>query len=78
MRKDDFMKLEYLDEIFPNVPTKEKEKLKTDQSEKNIHNSEPNSETVRAIEEAYKILNGEIQTKAYKTFEEMWSDICGS
>lgn len=64
------MKIEYVNEIYP---TKKKEK-----ATKTIYNSDPNKETIAAIEEAQKIANGEISVKSYKTFDEMWSDICGT
>ena len=38
----------------------------------------PNQETLDAMEEARDIASGKIKTKTYKTFDDMWSDICGT
>ena len=38
----------------------------------------PNQETIDAIEENERIKSGEIEGKKYSSFEEMWSDICGT
>ena len=64
------MKLEYLDPVSPP-----KNKIA---DKKTIYDSEPNEETVKAIEDAFKIAKGEMSVKSYKSFEEMWSDICGT
>ena len=38
----------------------------------------PNQETLDAMKEARDIASGKIKTKTYKTFDDMWSDICGT
>lgn len=38
----------------------------------------PNQETIDAMEEAEAIASGKIETRSYKTFDDMWSDICGT
>ena len=70
------MKLEFLDEITARETEKEKKSSKKHIN--SYYDSEPNQETINAIEDAFKIANGEISVKGYKTFEEMWSDICGT
>lgn len=37
-----------------------------------------NQETLDAMKEAEDIASGKIKTKTYKTFDDMWSDICGT
>ena len=36
----------------------------------------PNQETLDVMEEAEAIASGKIETRSYKTFNDMWSDIC--
>lgn len=38
----------------------------------------PNKETLDAMKEARDIASGKIKTEIYKTFDDMWSDICGT
>lgn len=38
----------------------------------------PNQETLDAMKEARDIAYGKIKTKTYKTFDDIWSDICGT
>lgn len=37
-----------------------------------------NRETLDAMKEAMDIASEKIKTKTYKTFDNMWSDICGT
>ena len=53
------------EEAFPKVPEKDKEFV-------------PNKETIDAMIEGEQIATNEITTKSYKTFDDMWSDICGN
>lgn len=36
----------------------------------------PNQETLDAMEEAEAIASGKIEIRSYKTFDDMWSDMC--
>lgn len=63
------MKIKNLSEII-------KEKEKTKISEKDIYIT--SDETIEAINEAFDISKGVTFGSVYHSFEEMWSDICGT
>lgn len=69
------MKIEYIGETAPALP-KKKETTK----KKETYGLEfiPNQETLDALDEVEAMSRGEIDSKVYHSFEEMWSDICGT
>ena len=70
------MKLEYLGEVTPAATKKKERKIK----KKETYGLEfvPNQETLDALDEVEAMSRGEIDSKVYHSFEEMWSDICGT
>ena len=69
------MKIKYIGETAPALP-KKKETTK----KKETYGLEfvPNQETLDALDEVEAMSRGEIDSKVYHSFEEMWSDICGA
>lgn len=73
------MKIQYLDEFTSKEVEKEKTK-KVSKKNRETYGLEfvPNLETLDALDEVEAMSNGEVFGTVYRSFEEMWSDICGT
>lgn len=73
------MKIQYLDEFTSKEVEKDKPK-KIPKKDRETYGLEfvPNQETLDALDEGNAIARGEKSGTIYHSFEEMWSDICGT
>lgn len=73
------MKIQYLDEFTSKEVEKEKTK-KVSKMSRETYGLEfvPNQETLDALDEVEAMSKGEVSGTVYHSFEEMWSDICGT
>ena len=71
------MKIRNLDEITATAGV-EKNKIKNKSEETSELEFVPSKETLNACAEIQDMISGNIPKNIYHSFDEMWSDICGS